>query len=223
MTAPLPRLIRFHKPYGVLSQFTPEGRWRGLKDFIDLPGVHAAGRLDADREGLLLLTSDGPLQARIADPRHKMEKTYWVQVEGLCTDEALAQLRHGVVLNDGPTLPARARRLDPPPRLPPREPPIRERKNIPTDWLELAIREGRNRQVRRMTAAVGLPTLRLVRVAIGPFVLDGLAAGTWEALDVPPVLDAPVPRPPRSGSAGRPGTPRPASPRRPPPPGRRRP
>lgn len=223
MIAPSPRLIRFHKPYGVLSQFTPEGRWRGLKAFIDLPGVHAAGRLDADSEGLLLLTSDGPLQARIADPRHKMEKTYWVQVEGLCTDEALAQLRNGVALNDGPTLPARARRLDPPPQLPPREPPIRERKNIPTDWIELAIREGRNRQVRRMTAAVGLPTLRLIRVAIGPFVLDGLAAGTWEALDVPPVLDAPVPRPPRTGSAGRPSTPRPASPRHPPPPGRRRP
>ncbi|WP_295524905.1 pseudouridine synthase [uncultured Pseudacidovorax sp.] len=221
MTVPLPRLIRFHKPYGVLSQFTPEGRWRGLKEFIELPGVHAAGRLDADSEGLLLLTSDGPLQARIADPRHKMEKTYWVQVEGICTDEALAQLRHGVVLNDGPTLPARARRLDPPPQLLPREPPIRERKNIPTDWIELAIREGRNRQVRRMTAAVGLPTLRLIRVAIGPFVLDGLAAGTWEALEVPPVLDAPVPRPPRTGSAGRPSTPRPASPRRPPPPGRR--
>ncbi|BEP53791.1 Ribosomal large subunit pseudouridine synthase E [compost metagenome] len=173
------RLIRFNKPYGVLSQFTPEGRWRGLKDFIDLPGVYVAGRLDADSEGLLLLTDDGKLQARIADPRFKMEKTYWVQVEGVPTDEALAALRNGVQLNDGPTRPARARRLDPPPDVWHREPPIRERKLIPTAWLELAISEGRNRQVRRMTAAVGLPTLRLIRAAIGPYTLDGLAPGTW--------------------------------------------
>ena len=173
------RLIRFNKPYGVLSQFTPEGRWRGLKDFIDLPGVYVAGRLDADSEGLLLLTDDGKLQARIADPRFKMEKTYWVQVEGEPTDEALAALRNGVQLNDGPTRPARARRLDPPPEVWHREPPIRERKLIPTAWLELAISEGRNRQVRRMTAAVGLPTLRLIRAAIGPYTLDGLAPGTW--------------------------------------------
>ncbi|WP_062476933.1 pseudouridine synthase [Variovorax boronicumulans] len=173
------RLIRFNKPYGVLSQFTPEGRWRGLKDFIDLPGVYVAGRLDADSEGLLLLTDDGKLQARIADPRFKMEKTYWVQVEGVPTDEALAALRNGVQLNDGPTRPARARRLDPPPAVWNREPPIRERKLIPTAWLELAISEGRNRQVRRMTAAVGLPTLRLIRAAIGPYTLDGLAPGTW--------------------------------------------
>ena len=122
------RLIRFNKPYGVLSQFTPEGRWRGLKDFIDLPGVYVAGRLDADSEGLLLLTDDGKLQARIADPRFKMEKTYWVQVEGVPTDGALAALRNGVQLNDGPTRPARARRLDPPPDVWHREPPIRERK-----------------------------------------------------------------------------------------------
>jgi len=173
------RLIRFNKPYGVLSQFTPEGRWRGLKDFIDLPGVYVAGRLDADSEGLLLLTDDGKLQARIADPRFKMEKTYWVQVEGVPTDEALAALRNGVQLNDGPTRPARARRLDPPPDVWHRDPPIRERKLIPTAWLELAISEGRNRQVRRMTAAVGLPTLRLIRAAIGPYTLDGLAPGTW--------------------------------------------
>ena len=173
------RLIRFNKPYGVLSQFTPEGRWRGLKDFIDLPGVYVAGRLDADSEGLLLLTDDGKLQARIADPRFKMEKTYWVQVEGVPTDEALAALRNGVQLNDGPTRPARARLLDPPPPVWNREPPIRERKLIPTAWLELAISEGRNRQVRRMTAAVGLPTLRLIRAAIGPYTLDGLAPGTW--------------------------------------------
>ncbi|WP_194274098.1 pseudouridine synthase [Variovorax paradoxus] len=173
------RLIRFNKPYGVLSQFTPEGRWRGLKDFIDLPGVYVAGRLDADSEGLLLLTDDGKLQARIADPRFKMEKTYWVQVEGVPTDEALAALRNGVQLNDGLTRPARARLLDPPPAVWNREPPIRERKLIPTAWLELAISEGRNRQVRRMTAAVGLPTLRLIRAAIGPYTLDGLAPGTW--------------------------------------------
>ncbi|MEO5737681.1 MAG: pseudouridine synthase [Variovorax sp.] len=176
---PASRLIRFNKPYGVLSQFTPEGRWRGLKDFIDMPGVYVAGRLDADSEGLLLLTDDGRLQARIADPRFKMEKVYWVQVEGVPTDAALAALRAGVQLNDGMTLPARARLLDPPPDLWERQPPIRERRSIPTAWLELAIREGRNRQVRRMTAAVGLPTLRLIRAAIGPHTLDGLAPGSW--------------------------------------------
>ena len=174
-----PRLIRFNKPYGVLSQFTPEGRWKGLKEFIDLPGVYVAGRLDADSEGLLLLTSDGALQARIADPRHKMEKTYWVQVEGMPGEEALARLRVGVQLNDGPTLPARARLLEPPPAVWERDPPIRERRAIPTAWIELVIREGRNRQVRRMTAAVGHPTLRLVRAAIGPYTLEGLAPGAW--------------------------------------------
>ena len=182
MTDVPPPLIRFHKPYGVLSQFTPEGRWRGLKDFIDLPGVYVAGRLDADSEGLLLLTGDGRMQARIADPRFKMEKVYWVQVEGEPDDDALAALRAGVRLNDGLTRPARARRLDPAPGVGPREPPIRVRAAIPTTWIELAIREGRNRQVRRMTAAVGHPTLRLVRAAIGPYTLDGLAPGTWQAV-----------------------------------------
>ena len=173
-------LIRFNKPYGVLSQFTPEGRWRGLKDHIDLPGVYVAGRLDADSEGLLLLTDDGVLQARIADPRFKMEKTYWVQVEGVVDDKALNALRRGVTLNDGPTLPARARAIPEPDNLWPRNPPVRERQSIPTAWLELVIREGRNRQVRRMTAAVGLPTLRLIRAAIGPYHLAGLAPGTWQ-------------------------------------------
>jgi len=173
------RLLGFNKPYGVLSQFTPEGRWRGLKDFIDLPGVYVAGRLDADSEGLLLLTNDGALQARIADPRFKMEKTYWVQVEGVPDEAALASLRQGVPLKDGVTRPARARLLEPPPDLWERDPPIRVRQAIPTTWMELVIREGRNRQVRRMTAAVGFPTLRLIRYAIGPYTLDGLAVGTW--------------------------------------------
>jgi 23S rRNA pseudouridine2457 synthase len=173
------RLIRFNKPYGVLSQFTPEGRWRGLKDFIDLPGVYVAGRLDADSEGLLLLTNDGQLQARIADPRYKMEKTYWVQVEGIPDDAALEALRRGVQLNDGPTRPAKARLIDPPPALWPRDPPIRLRAAKPTAWLELCISEGRNRQVRRMTAAVGYPTLRLIRAAVGPHTLDGLAPGCY--------------------------------------------
>lgn len=176
------KLIGFNKPYGVLSQFTPEGRWRGLKDFIDLPGVYVAGRLDADSEGLLLLTSDGKLQARISDPRHKMEKTYWVQVEGEPDDAALAQLRQGVVLNDGPTREARARRMDAPAGLWERDPPVRFRQSIPTSWIELVIAEGRNRQVRRMTAAVGHPTLRLVRAAIGPYSLEGLGVGSWKAL-----------------------------------------
>jgi len=179
-----PRLIRFNKPYGVLSQFTPEGRWQGLQGFIDLPGVYVAGRLDADSEGLLLLTSDGALQARIADPRFKMEKTYWVQVEGTPDEAALAALRSGVTLNDGPTRPARARRMNPPPAVWERDPPIRVRQSIPTAWIELAIKEGRNRQVRRMTAAVGLPTLRLIRAAIGPYSLDGLAPGTWQTATV---------------------------------------
>jgi 23S rRNA pseudouridine2457 synthase len=170
-------LIRFNKPYGVLSQFTPEGRWQGLKDHIDLPGVYVAGRLDADSEGLLLLTDDGQLQARIADPRFKMEKTYLVQVEGVVDDKALTALARGV------TLPACAQAVEPPADLWPRNPPIRVRKNIPTSWLELTIREGRNRQVRRMTAAVGLPTLRLIRIAVGPYHLRDLPTGTWQQVE----------------------------------------
>ena len=172
------KLLRFNKPYGVLSQFTPEGLWRGLKDFIDLPGFYACGRLDADSEGLLLLTSDGALQARISNPKYNMEKTYWVQVEGTPADAALAALRSGVQLNDGMTLPAQARQIDEPPELWPRTPSVRARQSIPTAWLELCITEGRNRQVRRMTAAVGLPCLRLIRHAIGPYTLRGLEPGS---------------------------------------------
>ena len=178
-------LIRFNKPYGVLSQFTPEGKWRGLKDFIALPGVYVAGRLDADSEGLLLLTDDGQLQARIADPRFKMEKTYLAQVEGIADEAALQALANGVMLNDGMTLPARARAVKAPAYLWDRDPPIRVRQPKPTSWIELTIREGRNRQVRRMTAAVGLPTLRLIRTHIGPYSVMDLPLGTWQETELP--------------------------------------
>ncbi|QLF92949.1 pseudouridine synthase [Pseudomonas sp. ABC1] len=175
------RLLVLNKPFDVLTQFTDEQGRVTLKDFIALPGMYPAGRLDRDSEGLLLLTNDGRLQARIADPRHKLPKTYWVQVEGEISEAQLQQLREGVELNDGPTLPAQARRLDEP-ELWPRHPPVRFRKSIPTAWLELVIREGRNRQVRRMTAAVGLPTLRLVRVRIGNASLEALAPGEWREI-----------------------------------------
>ncbi|NWG39576.1 MAG: rRNA large subunit pseudouridine synthase E [Hydrogenophilaceae bacterium] len=173
------RLILFNKPYGVLSQFTPEGRWQGLKDFIPVPGIYAAGRLDADSEGLLILTDDGALQKRIADPQHKLPKVYWAQVEGIPDEAALSQLRKGVDLGDFVTRPARVRTLKEPATLWPRNPPIRFRKAIPTSWLELTITEGKNRQVRRMTAKTGYPTLRLIRWAIGDWSLDELAPGEW--------------------------------------------
>lgn len=179
------KIVLFNKPYGVLSQFTPEGRWQGLGEFISMPGIYPAGRLDADSEGLLLLTDEGHWQAKIADPRHKLEKTYWAQVEGLPDAAALARLAAGVALKEFTTRPARVGPIDPPAGLWPRDPPIRFRAAIPTCWVELAIREGKNRQVRRMCAAVGFPVLRLVRSAIGPFTLGSLQPGESATLEGP--------------------------------------
>ncbi|MGR3634965.1 MAG: pseudouridine synthase [Shimia sp.] len=177
------RVILFNKPFDVLSQFTDKGlegsTRRTLSDFIDVPKVYPAGRLDRDSEGLMVLTDDGKLQARIADPRHKMAKTYWVQVEGLPDDATLAALRKGVTLKDGLTKPADVKRIDEPADLWPRTPPIRVRKSVPDGWIALTIREGRNRQVRRMTAAVGHPTLRLIRARVGDWSLGDLATGEW--------------------------------------------
>ena len=177
------RVILFNKPFDVLSQFTDKGTEgssrRTLSEFIDVPGVYAAGRLDRDSEGLLVLTDSGKLQNRIANPKNKMSKCYWAQVEGVPSDEALEELRNGVVLKDGKTRPAKVRRMDEPAGLWPRTPPIRVRKSVPDSWIELTISEGRNRQVRRMTAAVGHPTLRLIRYRVGSWTLDGIETGSW--------------------------------------------
>lgn len=172
------RLVLLNKPYGVLSQFRQVKDAPTLADYIDMPGVHPAGRLDKDSEGLLLLTDDGRLQHRIAHPAHKRWKTYWAQVEGEVSDGAIAALRRGITLKDGPTRPARAH-IIPEPDLWPRDPPIRFRARIPTTWLEIGIHEGRNRQIRRMTAQIGAPTLRLVRIAVGRWRLGTLKPGEW--------------------------------------------
>lgn len=176
-------IVLFNKPYGVLSQFTPEGKWRALDEFIPVKGVYVAGRLDADSEGLLILTDDGKLQAKIADPRHKLEKTYWAQVEGIPDEAALDRLRAGIPLSDFTAKPAKVRLIEQPADLWQRDPPIRFRAAIPTSWLEIRIAEGKNRQVRRMTAAIGYPTLRLIRAAIGAATLDGLGLGQWRRIE----------------------------------------
>ena len=182
------RLLLLNKPYGVLTQFTdPDGR-ATLADYVDVPDVYPAGRLDRDSEGLVLLTDDGVAQARISDPASGLDKAYWVQVEGTPDERALAQLTAGVELRDGRARAKAARVIDEPPGLWPRATPIRERKSIPTAWLELVVDEGRNRMIRRLTAAVGLPTLRLVRWRVGSWTVDGLAPGEWLEVDAAPLV-----------------------------------
>ncbi len=176
------RYLKLYKPYDVLCQFTDTAERSTLKDYVDLPGVYSVGRLDRDSEGLLLLTNDGSLAHELTDPRYAHPRTYWVQVEGVPTEDALTDLRKGVRLNDGLTLPTEVLRLPEEPNLPPRSVPVRFRKTVPTSWIELTLREGRNRQVRRMTAAVGFPTLRLVRAFIGPITLESLQSGQWQDL-----------------------------------------
>ena len=173
------RILLFNKPYGVICQFSRDGMHPTLADYISLPDFYPAGRLDTDSEGLVVLTDDGKLQHVITDPKHKLAKIYWVQVDGVPDEAALETLRRGVKLSDFTTLPAQARLIAEPANLWPRNPPIRERKAIPATWLELTIREGKNRQVRRMTAAAGFPTLRLIRYAIGDWTLDGLESSQW--------------------------------------------
>ena len=176
-------LIALNKPFGVICKFSPEPGKRTLADFVDVPRVYPAGRLDTDSEGLLLLTDDGALQTRITEPRHKLAKVYWAQVEGSPTDDMLAPLRRGVNLGDFTTQPADARLIDEPANLWPRDPPIRYRARIPTAWIEITLREGKNRQVRRMTAKVGFPTLRLVRASIGGVSVGDLPLGSWREID----------------------------------------
>ena len=180
-------LILFNKPFDVLSQFSDNDQRQTLKDFISIPNVYPAGRLDRDSEGLILLTDSGSLQHQISEPKYKLEKTYWVQVERIPNAQAVAKLISGVTLKDGLTRPAKAKLICPP-TIWPRTPPIRERKSIPTQWLELKIVEGKNRQVRRMTAAIGHPTLRLIRYAIGDWTLDDIPPGKWQTITVPSVV-----------------------------------
>jgi 23S rRNA pseudouridine2457 synthase len=187
-------LIAFNKPFGVVCKFRSESGERTLADYIKVPDVYPAGRLDSDSEGLLLLTDDGALQARISSPRFKLPKVYWAQVEGIPTEDAIATLRGGVDLGDFVTQPAGARLIDPPENLWPRDPPIRYRAKIPTSWLELTLREGKNRQVRRMTARVGFPTLRLVRASIGNVRVQGLALGESREIDAATLWGSALPK-----------------------------
>lgn len=184
----VPRVILFNKPCGVLTQFTPADGHACLADYLPQRDIYPAGRLDADSEGLVVLTDDGGLQALISEPRHKLEKTYWVQVEGAPTRAALATLQRGIPLGDFVSAPCSARAIDEPPELWARTPPIRYRASIPTGWLEIRLREGKNRQVRRMTAAIGCPTLRLIRFAVGDWTLDGLSPGAWREGAIPDAL-----------------------------------